>query len=211
MKKIILIIFCLCFCIPSNANALLIRSVAFGDSFNDNYSFLFEIEETADPFVFKGFFMNTSTGINPLIDSFAFNINADINVDFDIVNITPGWEFTDLSHIAFDILGNSDMPEDRLSKLEFMTFDFNFVNSFIFPDNPFKLWSLAPMSLGVGFGGGYVEGQVAASFQSLGDNDDYSELLCSTWDYPNPVPEPSTCILVLFGIVGLFIRRKNLS
>lgn len=212
MKKIALTLFCIICLSFSTANAL-IQTVSFGDSFGDDYSFKMQIWENSDPAIFHAMLMNTSLGVDPLIDSFGFNIQAVLDTDFYIDNISDGWELIDSGHIQFNVFGDSDRPLDKLSKGEYMTFDFHFTNSSVIPDNPFELWTLAPISFGGGFGGGDVSGQVAVSFQRLGEDGEFSELLTGNWEPLIPelpsVPEPPIYILIISSIFILYIAYKK--
>lgn len=228
MKKLALS-FIITLALACSANALSISTTATGNFFNDEYSYLFTISTTSETNIYHATLTNTSPDTDPLalIDALAFNLNADLNTEFsigDIFNIdthnNPDWTFDKSGPgVLFDYVGDADTPSDRIEPLDFLEFDFVFDPGFVdtfFTDNPgytdlFSLWTLSDPTKGKGLGGGDDIGQVAVSFQQLGDLGEDSDLLASNWEVA-PVPEPSTMLLLgagLAGLAGLNRRRKK--
>jgi len=211
------------------ANAVSIQSAATGTLFNDEYSYLFNIEDVGvedvgviDPSylaMFHATLTNTSPDasspddMGPLIDKLAFNIQPSLilGADFEIINVKPDWSFRQIisddkkGGVQFDYVGDSVKNKiDRINAGDALSFDFAF-----FKPQTFDLWISAPESLGKGLGGGGDNGQVAVKFQQLGIDGKESDLLASNWG-PISVPELSTLNVLVFGLIGLSGLRRML-
>ena len=199
----------------TQAYAVGIYASATGDQFDDTYSFLFEIEhDPSDDNVFNATLTNTSDSslADALIDLVALNINATFGNDFSIDNTTPDWTFSS-GHggVQFDVVGANDRPGDRLPPNGVLTFDFIFDPGFLFPTDPYTLWTDASGGAGTGIGGGNDFGQIAVSFQQLGDDGEGSDLIAANWERDtDPIPEPSAVLLYLAGIIslGFFMKKR---
>ena len=206
-----------------------ITTSATGSLFGDNYSYTFVITDdnsaaTPDPTLFHATLTNTSTGgsdssitYDPLIDQFAFNLNAALSSDFSILNIVPSDWLIDFSGggVLFDYVGDEQpsVPDHRLHAGQSLTFDFDFIPSFL-PADPFEVWTGTDESLGSGFGGGAdISGQVAVSFQRLGGVIlDASDHLASNWEAGGEgedIPEPATMLLLGSGFIVLAVSGKK--
>jgi len=197
---------------------LFITTSASGTGDSDEYSYTFTIEDDiVDPTLFHATLVNTSLSSlsSALIDLLAFNMDAILDTDFSITTIIPDWDFSAAGGgIQFDYIGERDEPADRLSPGNALTFDFDFVDDFLPEDDPFSIWTGEDGSLGTGIGGGEDFGQVAVSFQQLGDDGNGSDLLASNYDGNGviiDVPEPGTLFLLGFGLLSLAVvaRRKT--
>ena len=214
MKKLvsIFLIMILALFLASPASALIMTS-ASGAMNSADYGYTFVISETDDANIFTASLTNTSD--DALIDRLLFNMDAELGTDFNISVMSPDWTFKSpesKSSIQFDYYG--DANGDRIAPGGFLVFEFIFNTSFVFPDDPFAIWTGTSGVLGVGTGGGEDFGQVAVSFQGIG-GDEYSEddsdLLASNWS-AQPVPEPSTIVLLGLGLVGLAgVGRKKIK
>jgi hypothetical protein len=207
-------------------------------SFQDNYSYNFVINDTSNTSIFHATLTNTSTEsiAGALIDLLAFNMNPTLTLDtdFNIINVNPNWTFSQPdanSPIEFNYVGDANNPGDnRLSPGDMLTFDFQFLSLSLLPSDPFDLWlTSSDMSDGTGIGGGDDTGQVAVSFQQLGNIGDpcgpddsnvstigeCSDLLTSNWGPKNPpdeppdepIPEPSSILLMGLGLLGFGTSR----
>ena len=192
-----------------------ISTSATGSLFGDNYGYTFEITDSSDSTIFHAVLKNTSYNPDPVIDKFAFNMDAIMGTHFYISNTVPNWTITDPTGnaIQFDYVGSADSPSDKLDQNDTLAFNFNFDTLFVFPTDPFSLWLDTNGSRGVGIGGGEDFGQVAVSFQTLGANGDYSDLLASNWESgANPqyiIPEPATMLLLGSGLIGFAVSGKK--
>ncbi|QTA78786.1 Uncharacterized protein dnl_10210 [Desulfonema limicola] len=160
MKNIYKYIIISLFLFTTSAHALSISTSGNGNLFDDNYSFNFAITQDADSTnIFHAALTNTTDPAesSALIDLLAFNLDAELNTDFTIENVTPDWSFdfgTELSSsIQFDYSGDRDKPGDRLNPGEILAFDFIFADTFS-PESYFVLWADTESSLGKGIGGG---------------------------------------------------------
>jgi len=193
-------------------------SASCDPAFQDNYSYSFNISDTANSSIFHATLTNTSSGsfTGALIDALAFNMNPGLqlgdgtNTDdqFNIIDISPDWSFTDApsgAGIQFGYVGTDNTtphsPDQRISSGKTLEFDFIFhdLSKLLSPgDDPFNLWLLSSdQTLGSGIGGGGDSGQVAVSFQQLGSTGDDSDLLTSNWapgTNPSPGPGPTPTI-----------------
>lgn len=219
MKKVFHILTAMLFVFGSvvMCEATAISTSATGNLFGDNYGYSFVItDDSLFDTVFHATLKNTSTSsLDPLIDAFAFNIDAIMGTDFSIENIETDWTVgvPPGNGVQFQYVGSADSPENRLHKDQTLTFDFNFVDNFL-PPNPFDIWLSANGSSGGGLGGGTDFGQVAVSFRRLGGEDsDESDLLASNWeggaDPQYVIPEPATMLLLGSGFIGIAFSGKK--
>ncbi len=193
-------------CMAANASAVYIQMEA-----GDDYSFRFSIANTENSRVYQATLENTSSDSTPplpLIDLLAFNMNATLNEDFTVSNISPAWNFREGARgVQFDYIVERVRPMDRLEPGEELTFDFIFDENYIFSDQPFfDLWLNVDQSLGRGIGGGEDLGQAAVRFQQLGPGGEGSDLVASDWQ-GNPIPEPGTVLLMGMGLLSVFGLR----
>jgi len=220
MKKVFHILTAMLFVFGSvvMCEATAISTSATGNLFGDNYGYSFVItNDSSDNTVFHATLENTSTStLNPLIDELAFNIEAIMDTNFFLQNIEPNWTVAvpDGEGVQFQYVGSVGSTENKLQKNQALTFDFNFVDSFLLPSNPFDIWLDAKESYGKGLGGGEDFGQVAVSFQRLGGEDsDESDLLASNWeggaDPQYVIPEPATMLLLGSGFIGIAFSGKK--
>jgi hypothetical protein len=205
------------------AQAASISTSASGTFFGDNYGYNLLIEQdTNDSTIFNLTLTNTSTSSlsGALIDAFAMNINANLGTDFTVGNFDPyDWSFSSAKGgVQFDYVGERDKPVDRITPGSSLTFTFDFADTFNFGSDPFSVWTNTNTSTGAGFGGGGDIGQVAVSFQQLGNRGNDSDLLASNWkknETPPPhvdVPEPgTTAALGLFALTSLGLLKKRTS
>ena len=202
------------FFIAANTSAAFIQTSASasgdGTFTSTMYGYSFAIGQDASDFsIFHATLTNTSSvaSPSPLIDAFAFNMDAALGLDYSIEAINPvDWTIgTSTRGVRFDYLGSSGTPGTRLDVGQSLTFDFNFFGTVGL--NDFSAWLGAGQSCGRGFGGGNDCGQVAVSFQQLGFGGQDSDLLASNWD-PRSVPEPSAILLLTIGLIAMgFVYR----
>jgi len=208
-------------CLPVTTQADIITAIGSANQFDDIYSFEFTIEEDiSDTTLFHATLTNTSpddndpAGSNPVIDLLAFNLAGDpvLGTDFIIDSVSPDWMFVagGSGGVLFDYVGDANSPSDRIAIGESLTFDIDFVN-----DVDLDIFTLAETDAGTGIGGGEDIGQVAVSFQSLGLDNDFSDLVAANFfNVPPPniiVPEPRILALFSLGLMLMagFLRRRR--
>ena len=195
---------------------------AYSDAIDaDGVSFEFTIDQsTSDPLSYRAEVANTSPTQDPesLIDAIAFGFNpyADLGVDVSFLDPTPLWTFSESSGgIRLDYVGDSATPGTRLGIGQSLIFDINFQLDYWTPatlagTEPYRMFLTSSEEAGTGIGGGDVSGQVAVSFQQLGETGNDSELLMANWAdaASGPmVPEPSSAMFALVGICCMAMRR----
>lgn len=181
-------------------------------AFTDDYGFTMGIGSVDN---LTWHFALRNDGDSGVIDAFAMDMGAVLGTDFSVAGFDPAsWTFTTSSGgVQFDYVGDSGSPFDRLGVGELLTFDFIFNT-----ETDYTVWTDAEASLGTGIGGGTDLGQVAVSFQSLGEGGNYSDLIGASWqsvcldcgDTPfAEVPEPGTLGMLLGGLGLLGFMRKT--
>ncbi|WP_305908852.1 PEP-CTERM sorting domain-containing protein [Methylomarinum sp. Ch1-1] len=180
-----------------------------------SYGFEFIIEQDSnDLTIFYASLTNTSDPTadpEALIDEFGMNIDATLGLDFTVYDFAPSsWSLyvPTGGGIQFDYVGSDTTTgsPDRLGAEDVLTFTFDFVSI-----DSFTVWTGTDTSTGGGLGGGEDSGQLAVSFQQLGQNGQGSDLLAANWsEFPgNPedpptIPEPASLWLMGLGLLGFY-------
>jgi hypothetical protein len=220
MKRIILmlaVLFSILVVIP-NAQAVGISASGSGSEDGETYSFLFTItQEASHPDIFDAVLSNTSNSsqTSGRIDLLAFNIDAIMGSNFAITYDNPDWSFASgggSGYNYFDYTGSTGYSSRMLDPGESLTFKFDFVGSFVLPSDPYTLWTDTSESNGryLPDGSRWDYGQVAVHFNHLGDWNNDCATITANWDpHSNPVPEPSTVILLGVGLIGFLIAGRK--
>lgn len=192
----------------------IITSASATDDNGNTYSYLFQINQDAtDSTIFYASLQNTSDAPGNMIDLLAFNMldpDPQLDSDFFIYDVSPTWDFIQVANsgIQFDYLGEDTGPTTKLDAGDTLTFTIDFVDSYVFPSDPYTLWTLSEEACGRGIGGGQDCGQVAVSFQEVAIPEG-SDLLASNWGSSTKVPEPGTLALLGAGLIGIGFNNRR--